>query len=79
MSRVRREIYELAGRAERRRRGRERLHMHSASTGTCAVAVLQFRGASSAVIFIPQPVIRGEATRRHSKKCLERRYGNGIF
>lgn len=38
-------------------------------------AVLQFRGASSAVIFILPSVIRGEATKRCSKKYLERRYG----
>lgn len=41
-------------------------------------AVLQFRGASSAVIFI-LPVIRGEATRRYSKKYFEQRYGDGII
>lgn len=42
-------------------------------------AVLQFRRASSAVIFILPSVIRGEATRRYSKKYFEQRYGDGIF
>jgi len=52
--------------------------VHSASCYLCG-AVLQFRGASSAVIFIPPPVIRGGKLRGAAQRNTWRRGGRNTL